>query len=153
MDIVLELRIQHGLGFLPRDKSSSGQYGQFGDAQIAGRWYYRRCQSLALQMESPILTTVQCYLYTSVYLCLASFVNMAHATMSFAIRTAQILGLHRDPPEVLTLEERELQKRAWWALVTEEKKMSMKLGRRFSFLEHQRGLSHPSEHLGSAPWS
>ena len=159
VDIVIALCMQYGLGFLPRRNLNITQNGQQEDAQIAGKWYYRRCQSLlALEMESPTLMTVQCYFYTSAYLCFASFMNMSHATMATGIRTAQILGLHREPPEDLSLSEKELRRRVWSAIITQEALMSMKLGREPLGVQLQEKLCHQSDDhrrtsfLAGMPW-
>ncbi|KAK9311134.1 putative transcriptional regulatory protein-like protein [Lipomyces starkeyi] len=147
VDIILALSMQYGFAFLPRDTSTiSKQDGHYEDATIAGRWYYRRCQSLlALELESPSITTLQCHIYSSVYLCCASFQNMAHTTISLAVRTAQILGLHLEPPADMPRSERELRKRIWWVLYTIEMKTCMKLGRPFSAQDSQSAVTPPSD--------
>lgn len=132
VDIVVALSMQYGWSFLFRNDKK--QYQQHDDASIAGRWYYRRGQSLlAADLESPTLTTLQCHIFSTVYLCCASFQNMAHTTLAIATRTAQILGLHVDPPPAGTSpEELQLRRRLWWVLNTIEAKTCMKLHRPLS---------------------
>ncbi|SPO07261.1 uncharacterized protein DNG_09955 [Cephalotrichum gorgonifer] len=134
VDIILALCMQYGMGFLPRTTSATSANSEpkahLEDAQVAGRSYYRRCQALlAPEMESPTLASVQCYLFSAVYLCLASFQNMAYSTLALAIRTAHSLGLYLEAPATLSLGDRELRKRIWWTAITIEAKMSLKLGR------------------------
>ncbi len=149
VDIILALSLQYGMACVPRDTSNTDV--RSGDATLAGRWYYRRCQSLlALEQENPSILTVQCHIYSSAYLCCASFQNMAHTTIALAVRTAQILGLHLEPPSRIPLGEKELRKRIWWVLLTLESKACMKLGRPFSAEPSQTTVALPLEDLEAA---
>ncbi len=132
VDIVLAMCMQYGLTFLPRDDVNSNPKGDVNgnDATIAGRWFYQRCQSLlAEELESPSVTTIQCYVLSVIYLCNASFHNTAHSILALAIRTAQTLGLHLEPPEDMPRVQRELRKRLWWILYALETQGCMELGR------------------------
>lgn len=137
VDIILALCMQYGVALTP-DSSvdptiTSGRpdgHVDINDASIAGRWYYRRSQALLVsELESPSIATLQCHIFSVVYLCSASFQNMAHTTLALAVRTAHILGLHLEPRENLPRPQRELRKRIWWTLYTIESKTCMKLGR------------------------
>ncbi|PYI03847.1 fungal-specific transcription factor domain protein [Aspergillus sclerotiicarbonarius CBS 121057] len=136
VDIILALCMQYGLAFAPRGEGPAvarPDSVDINDASIAGRWYYRRSQALLTsELESPSITTLQCHIFSVVYLCNASFQNMAHTTLALAVRTAHILGLHLEPPEDLPRAQRELRKRIWWTLYTVESKTCMKLGRPWS---------------------
>jgi hypothetical protein len=100
------------------------------DATLAGRHYYRRCQSLIYsELENPSLTTLQCQVWTVVYLQNASFLNMVHSVLAMAVRTAHVLGLHLEPPDELPRTEREARKRLWWCLYALEGKACISLGR------------------------
>lgn len=127
--------MQYGVAFAPRSGTTKEPPVDVdgNDATIAGRWLYRRSQTLLSgELESPSIMTLQCYIFSVYYLCIASFQNMAHTTLSVAVRTAHILGLHLEPPENLPRKERELRKRLWWTLYTLESKTCMKLGRPWS---------------------
>ncbi|PLB54583.1 fungal-specific transcription factor domain protein [Aspergillus steynii IBT 23096] len=131
VDIMLALCMQYGVALTP-DRKVDPLDGQvdINDASIAGRWYYRRSQTLLIsELESPSIATLQCHIFSVVYLCNASFQNMAHTTLALAVRTAQILGLHLEPRESLPRPRRELRKRIWWTLYAVESKTCMKLGR------------------------
>ncbi|RAK84159.1 hypothetical protein BO79DRAFT_203392 [Aspergillus costaricaensis CBS 115574] len=136
VDIILALCMQYGLACAPRGEGSSVSHPgsvDVNDASIAGRQYYRRSQTLLMsELESPSIATLQCHIFSVVYLCNASFQNMAHTTLALAVRTAHILGLHLDPPEDLPRPQQELRRRIWWTLYTVESKTCMKLGRPWS---------------------
>jgi Fungal specific transcription factor domain/Fungal Zn(2)-Cys(6) binuclear cluster domain len=133
VDIILAVCMQHGLAFLPRENGNSEHDKTVvdgNDATIAGRWYYRRSQMLLnSQLENPTLMTLQCHIFTVLYLCNASYQNMAYNGLAIAVRTAHLLGLHLEPPEDMPRERRELRKRLWWTLFSLESKNCMKLGR------------------------
>ena len=133
VDIVLALCMQYGVSQLPDLGRTHGAAERANnDATIAGRWHYRRCQTLlSSELESPSMSTLQCHLLSCLYLCNASFMNMADHASSQAVRTAYMLGLHLEPPATMPRREREIRKRLWWAVFTQETKMSMKLGRPF----------------------
>ena len=132
VDIVLALCMQYGVAFVPRSNAAVEPKVDVdsNDATIAGRWLYRRSQTLlACELESPSITTLQCYIFSVYYLCSASFQNMAHSTLALAVRTAHILGLHLEAAADMPRNQRELRKRLWWTLYTLESKTCMKLGR------------------------
>ena len=132
VDIVLAMCMQYGVAFLPRHDVNIDPKADVNgnDATIAGRWFYQRCQSLlAEELESPSITTLQCYIFSVVYLCNASFQNTAHSILALAIRTAQTLGLHLEPPEDMPRVQRESRKRLWWTLFALESQECMELGR------------------------
>ena len=135
VDIILALCMQYGVACAPRNKATMRSHMEVDgeDATIAGRWLYRRSQTLlSAELESPTILTLQCHLFSVYYLCCASFQNMAHTTLALAIRTAHILGLHFEPSEKLSPKDRELRKRLWWTLYSLESKTCMKLGRPWS---------------------
>ncbi|KAH7166457.1 fungal-specific transcription factor domain-containing protein [Dactylonectria macrodidyma] len=133
VDIILALCLQYGYAYIPQAVATSTEgEASLDDATIAGRWYYRRSQSLLMaDLESPSISTVQSYIFASMYLCCASFQNMSHIITAQAIRTAQVLGLHVEPPADMPHGERELRKRIWWAVWMSDTKISYKLGRPF----------------------
>ncbi|KAI4161547.1 MAG: hypothetical protein L6R39_000037 [Caloplaca ligustica] len=148
VDIVLALCMQYGVAFVPRSGASpQTQVDVDGnDATIAGRWLYRRSQTLlSAELESPSIMTLQCHILAVYYLCNASFQNMAHSTLAVAVRTAQILGLHIEPPESMPRKTKELRKRLWWTLFTVESKTCMKLGRPLSAQISEATCSLPAD--------
>ena len=56
VDIVIALCMQYGVSKLPTQRQKPIIAG---DASVAGRWYFRRCQMLAAyQLENPTISTV-----------------------------------------------------------------------------------------------
>ncbi|ODH40022.1 hypothetical protein ACO22_01721 [Paracoccidioides brasiliensis] len=148
VDIVLALSMQYGVAFLPRRDTNGVSKADVdsNDATIAGRWFYRRSQALlATELESPSISTLQCHIFSLIFLCNASFQNMAHSTLALAVRTAHILGLHMEPPEYIPRAQRELRKRLWWILYATDSKTCMKLGRPFSAQLSHVTVSFPSD--------
>ncbi len=148
IDIVLALCMQYGVAFVPRSGATTQMQVDVdgNDATIAGRWLYRRSQTLlSAELESPTIMTLQCHILAVYYLCNASFQNMAHSTLAVAIRTAQILGLHLEPPESMSRKTKELRKRLWWTLFTVESKTCMKLGRPMSAQISEATCSLPAD--------
>ncbi|KAI0004736.1 fungal-specific transcription factor domain-containing protein [Xylariaceae sp. FL0662B] len=136
VDIMLALCMQYGMvleaGGRRGTKGASEASMRNNDATVAGLWHYRRCQTLLLyDSENPTISTLQCHILCSIYLCCASFQNMADSTCSLAVSTAHMLGLHLEPPDALSRRESQMRKRIWWALYVLDSKMSLKLGRPF----------------------
>lgn len=150
VDIVIAVCMQYGIARLPGD--GSGLSAAFKasvsntDATIAGRWHYRRCQTLlSTELESPTISTLQCHVLCSIYLCCGSFQNMADIACGLAVRTAYMLGLHLEPSESMSRQEKELRKRLWWTLYVLETKISMKLGRPFLLHDSSTTCSLPGD--------
>ncbi|OJJ98403.1 hypothetical protein ASPACDRAFT_2581, partial [Aspergillus aculeatus ATCC 16872] len=151
VDIVVAMCMQYHISTLPADSQSGLLDGQ--DALVAGRWHYWRGQTLlAYELESPSIATLQCHLLCAVYLCGGSFHNMMDSTVSLAVRTAYVLGLHVDPPANLPEADRELRRRLWWAVHVMDSRAGMKLGRPFMVPDHARQAMPqlPSDSLPTA---
>ncbi|KAF4448979.1 putative transcriptional regulatory protein C16G5.16 [Fusarium austroafricanum] len=129
VDIVIALCMQFGVTSLPRQSNSVAEI-DIHDATIAGRWLYHRCQKLmAYNLESPTIETLQCQLWSAVYLANASYQNMAQNMLGVAARTAYTLGLHIPPGDDLSTKQREARKRAWCILFLLETRSCIRLGR------------------------
>lgn len=165
VDIIVAICMQHGIALLPpqeRDgvktpslknvrKSEqpaavSNVVDGIDDVTIVGRWHYYRSQALlTAELENPTITTVQCYIFSVIYLCNASFQTSAHSMLGLAVRIAQILGLHIEPDEGMPYVDRELRKRIWWTLQTMEIKTCMRLGRPLMISSAPETCSLPSD--------
>ncbi|MBE3043635.1 fungal specific transcription factor domain-containing protein, partial [Candidatus Bathyarchaeota archaeon] len=130
VDILLALCMQRGVSSRP---SVRGQKPPaLCDASIAGRQYFRRYRRLVqYEMESPTMSTLQSHMLCCIYFCNGTFMNMTDNECGLAVRTAYMLGLHREPPPTLPRRERELRKRIWWSLYMLDTKVGTKLGRPF----------------------
>lgn len=132
VDIVLAVTMQYGTALLPSDPTntavSAAEKGK--DAANAGRGYYRRCQALlADELESPSITTIQCHIFSIIYLSNAGSHNTAYSTLALACRAAVILDLHQEPLNDINEGERNFRRRLWWTLYALEIKSAMELGR------------------------
>ncbi|KAI1102907.1 fungal-specific transcription factor domain-containing protein [Jackrogersella minutella] len=156
VDIVIALCLQYGMaqGRAKSNASIRSVDVDINDATLAGRRHYCRCQTLlASEMESPTLSTLQCNILSVIWLCCASFQNMADSTLALTSRTAQMLGLHLPPPQDMPQREKELRKRLWWSIYVLETKTSMKLGRPFMLHLSHVGAGLPSDDLQAAEQS
>lgn len=132
VDIILALCMQYGMAFVPQNDTSQAFPAEFdsNDSTIAGRGLYRRCQTLLSgHLENPCILTLQCHIFSAIYLRDASFLNMAHNTLAVAIRTAHTLGFHQEPPDHFPPAQKELRRRLWWAVYSLESKACLALGR------------------------
>lgn len=149
-DIVIAVCMQYGMAQLPSVErglnATSTANGTSTDAANAGRWYYRRCQTLlSAELESPVISTLQCHILCSIYLYCASFQNMAISACGLAVQTAYMLGLHLEPPQSMPRRERETRKRLWWTLYVLDTKMSINLGRPFLLHDSSATCSLPAD--------
>ncbi|KAL4861300.1 hypothetical protein BDV12DRAFT_180497 [Aspergillus spectabilis] len=153
VDIVLALCMQYGMAQQAGARLAGAGQGLNAargdvndrDSCIAGRWHYRRCLTLlSSELESPTLSTLQCHLLCSIYLCCGGFLNMSENACALAVRTAFMLGLHVEPPSDLPRRERELRKRLWWTIFALESNRSMKLGRPFTLQESATSCTLPA---------
>ncbi|KAL4801859.1 fungal-specific transcription factor domain-containing protein [Aspergillus unguis] len=150
VDIVIAVCMQYGMARQPRGRHSLNAAARGNvdesDATIAGRWHYRRCLTLlATELESPTLSTLQCHLLCSIYLCYAGFQNTSDKACALAIRTAFMLGLHVEPPKSMPRRERELRKRVWWTLYVLDSNRSIKLGRPFTLQTSASSCALPAD--------
>jgi hypothetical protein len=132
VDIVLAICMQYATALLPLDLTSTTisaeEKGK--DAATAGRSYYRRCQSLLQEeLEGPSIVTLQCRIFSVIYLSNAGSKNAAYAMLAMACRTGVIMGLHREPLNDLDENEKNKQRRLWWTVYILELKAVLELGR------------------------
>ncbi|KAJ5613010.1 hypothetical protein N7510_006204 [Penicillium lagena] len=129
VDIVIAMCMQYGISQVSPQRQKPIIDG---DASVAGRRYFQRCQQLVTyQLESPTISTVQSLILCSIYLCNGSFQNMSASWCGTAARAAYAAGLHVAPSDAVPTPERELRKRLWWALYELDAKIGIKLGRPF----------------------
>ncbi|KAF9769788.1 hypothetical protein IL306_012750 [Fusarium sp. DS 682] len=149
VDIIVAMCMQYHASALP--SSQHGNILEDNDPTMAGRWYYRRAQTLlACEVESPSISTLQCYLLCAMYVCGGSFHNMADSTITLAVRTAYMLGLHLDPPSTMPRPEREHRRRLWWSVFEADSKVNIKLGRPFLIRDSHAMPNLPSDTLEAA---
>jgi len=128
VDIIMALCLQFGSSFIARDDNSSPHPGE-DDAAVAGLAFYQRCYAHLLNtIESPSVVTVQCYIFSIIYLLNASLTTTAQVLTATAIRVAYIIGLHQEPPEHLSGAEKELRRRMWWTFYLLDTQICMEQG-------------------------
>ncbi|KAI1132459.1 fungal-specific transcription factor domain-containing protein [Nemania abortiva] len=140
VDIVIALCVQLG-GFLVRQRSHGSdpgstsshdqrQLSHHSNPSLGGFQYYRRCQDAIDQItESPSIYTVQCFIFSIVYLYEAGLVNSAHVVAGKAIMMAMILGLPNEPQADEPEPQKEVARRTWWSLYILDVKLSLEIGR------------------------
>jgi hypothetical protein len=132
VDIVLAICMQYATALLsPGLTNNAASVEVKGkDAATAGRSYYRRCQSLLQEeLEGPSITTLQCRIFSVIYLSNAGSRNAAYAMLAMACRTGVIMGFHREPLNDLEESEKNKQRRLWWTVYILELKTVLELGR------------------------
>ncbi|KAH8203513.1 hypothetical protein TruAng_002261 [Truncatella angustata] len=133
VDIILALCIQ--LGSFRIHHTSDPRAGARGSpppscSTPAGFQYYNRCQEAIDQtIESPSLATVQCYVFSIIYLCEAGLWNAAHGIAGKAVMIAMLLGLPNEPPASEPELQKELSRRTWWSLYALDAILSVEVGR------------------------
>ena len=148
VDIILALCMQYGMTFAPRNDAQQMFMAEFDseDSTIAGRALYRRCQTLlSARLETPSIMTLQCQIFSAIYLGNASFVNLSHNTVALAIRTAHILGLHQESRSHSSRAQKELHRRLWWVVYTMESNACMALGRPWLVHMSQVSCARPAD--------
>lgn len=123
IDIILALCIQLGSLYLDDGGGDSC-------SSLAGLQYYRQCEEYLDQtIEGPSITTVQCYIFSVVYMYEAGLLNTAQVVAGQAIMMAMMQGLCNEPSSTEAEPQREVTRRKWWSLYILDAKLSMEVGR------------------------
>lgn len=116
VDIVMALCIRFGTSFIQQDEGESSGVASDG-ANSPDRVYFHQCyKHLITAVHSPSLTTLQCCIFSIIYLRNASLMDAAQTVLAMAIRMAYTLGLNQEPPAHLPYAQKELRRRIWWTL-------------------------------------
>lgn len=148
VDIILALCMQYGMTFVSPNHSQQTLMAELNsdDSTIAGRAFYYRCQTLlSTMLETPTIMTLQCQIFSAVYLYNASFVNLSHSIVASAICTAHVLGLNQESRRHPSRAQKELQQRLWWAVYTMESNACMTMGRPWLAQMSQVGCALPAD--------
>ncbi len=122
VDSVLALCVQYGSAFVIDIEGN--------DVSFAGRGLHRRSQKLLLsEYKAPTISTLQCLIYSALYLSNASMLNIGHQTLEVAISIANALGVHHETMENLSPAQTSLRPRIWWTLFLLDSKICHELGR------------------------
>ncbi|KAG8156336.1 hypothetical protein KVR01_013788 [Diaporthe batatas] len=148
VDIMLALCIQLGSSFRRQNAGESGN-----GAPLAGYQYYRRCQEAIDQtIESPSITTVQCYIFSIVYLYEAGLLNRAQAVAGKAVMMAMLIRLPNEPRSTEPEPQKEVARRTWWSLYILDGMLSMEVGRPPLLGPYHSTCDLPSDSIEVAKW-
>lgn len=146
VDIILALCIQLGSSYMETGLSST-------PSPLAGYQYYRRCEEYIHQsIEGPSITTVQCYIFSIVYLYEAGLLNRAQVVAGQAIMMARMLGLGNEPLSTESEPQKEVTRRKWWSLYILDAKLSMEVGRQPLLGPSHSTCDMPSDSNEVAQW-
>ncbi|TVY55989.1 Patulin cluster transcription factor patL [Lachnellula cervina] len=84
VDIVMALCIQFGTLFIPQSESEPSGVAGDGASTAAGAYYHECYKYLITAVHSPNLTTVQCYIFSIIYLRNASLIDGAQNLLAMA---------------------------------------------------------------------
>ena len=128
VDSILALCLQHGTAYLRADEADADIKGD--DVSFAGRELHRRSQNLlSNEYEVPTISTLQCLIYTALYLSNASMLHMEHQILGVAVGIAHTLGLHHEAMVNSSAAQSSLRRRIWWTLFLLDSKACLELGR------------------------
>jgi hypothetical protein len=96
----------------------------------AGRWFFRRCQSLLQdELQEPTVMTSQSYALSVFWLSQASWQNAAQNLLTSCLRIGVVLGLHLEPSPDLAPSIRAFRKRLWWTVYSIDAQYAMEYRR------------------------
>ncbi|GME23366.1 uncharacterized protein K452DRAFT_208217 [Neofusicoccum parvum] len=146
-DIVLALCVQLGTSFIPHATGPDTPLSQEPCySTLAGFQYYQRCHALLAEtMETPSITTVQCYIFSIVYLYEAGLLNRAQIMTGEAIMMAIILGLNSEPAPDEPEPQQEMTRRTWWSLYILDAQLGIEVGRPFMIVPSHSTCKLPSD--------
>lgn len=122
VDSVLALCVQYGSAFVIDIEGN--------DVSFAGRELHRRSQKLlSSEYKAPTISTLQCLIYSALYLSNASMLDIGHQTLAVAIGIAHALGVHHETMENSSAAQTSLRRRIWWTLFLLDSKTCLELGR------------------------
>ena len=128
VDSILALCLQYGTTYLRPDEADADIKGD--DVNFAGRELHRRAQNLlSNEYEVPTISTLQCLIYTALYLSNASMLHMEHQILAVAVGIAHTLGVHHEPMVNSSAAQSSLRRRIWWTLFLLDSKACLELGR------------------------
>lgn len=128
VDSILALCLQYGTAYLKTDEADADIKGD--DVSFAGRELHHRSQKLlSNEYEVPTISTLQCLIYTALYLSNASMLHMGHRILAVAVGIAQTLRVHQEPMVNSSAAQSSLRRRIWWTLFLLDSKACLELGR------------------------
>ena len=128
VDSILALCLQYGTADLRTDEADADDMDD--GVSLAGRELHRRSQNLlSNEYEVPTISTLQCLIYTALYLSNASMLQMEHKVLAVAVGIAHKLGVHHEAMVNSSAAQSSLRRRIWWTLFLLDSKACLELGR------------------------
>lgn len=129
VDSILALCVQYGTAFVVADKPNAG-IEEDDHVSFAGRELHRRSQkSLSSEYEAPTISTLQCLIYSVLYLINASLLNSGRQTLAVAVGIAYALGVQHEAVDNASAAQCSLRRRIWWTLFLLDSKICLDFGR------------------------
>lgn len=129
VDSILALCVQYGTAFTVAHKPSA-DIEEADHVSFAGRELHRRSQkSLSCEYEAPTISTLQCLVYSVVYLINASLLNSGRQTLAVAVGIAYALGIQHEAIDNASAAQSSLRRRIWWTLFLLDSKICLEFGR------------------------
>ena len=129
VDSILALCVQYGTGFVIADKASA-DIEDIDDVSFAGLELHRRSQNLlSSEYEAPTISTLQCLIYSVLYLNNASLFDSARQTLALAIGIAHKLGVQHEAVYKSSAARSSLRRRIWWTLFLIDSQICLGFGR------------------------
>ncbi|CAF9938135.1 MAG: hypothetical protein ALECFALPRED_007555 [Alectoria fallacina] len=149
VDSILALCVQYGTTFVINDKANADIEGD--NMSFAGRGLHRRSQKLlSSEYEAPTISTLQCLIYSALYLSNASMLDIGHRTLAVAIGIAHALALHHEAIDNSSAAQSSLRRRIWWTLFLLDSKACLELGRPYLIDASDMTCDLPSGDLSEA---
>lgn len=128
VDSILALCVQYGTAFVIDGKADADS--KMDDVSFAGRGLHCRSRKLlSSEYETPSISTLQCLIYSALYLSNASMLDVGHQTLAVAIGMAYALGIHHEATDSSSDAKSSLRQRIWWTLFLLDSKSCLVLGR------------------------
>ena len=129
VDSILALCAQYGTAFVVAGKSNA-EIKDDDDVSFAGHELYRRSQQLLSgEYEAPTISTLQCLIYSVLYLCNASLMDSGRQTLAVAIGLARKLGVQYEAGDKSSAARPSLHRRIWWTLFLLDSQICLGFGR------------------------
>ena len=129
VDSILALCLQYGTVFMIADKKTAGIENN-NDVRLAGHELHQRSQTLlSREYEAPTISTLQCLIYSVLYLSNSSLLDSGRQTLAVAIDVAHKLGVQHEAIDNSSARRSSLRRRIWWTLFLLDSQICLGFGR------------------------
>ena len=129
VDSVLALCMQYGTAFGVADRTSADTEVN-DNVSLVGRGLHQRSQNLlSSEYEAPTISTLQCLIFSVLYLSNSSLLNSGRQTLEVAIGIAYKLGVQHEARDHSSGRRSSVPRRIWWTLFLLDSQMCLGFGR------------------------